>query len=180
MANSNKNKGGFFIKGNYHSEGGIPLVVKGSGQSIEVEKDEALISGEAMKSQEVIKLKGTNVEVLDKINKSVGAKGMNENATEVSVGDAIICRKSVYDKKKRTYIGTPKQIVSAINQGGGCRIIEKGGKAIEPDGSVSQYKKGGGVNTRWDKKKKQIDELANNIHRLKLNLTRNLKSYLND
>ena len=70
MANSNKNKGGFFIKGNYHSEGGIPLVVKGSGQAIEVEKDEALISGEAMKSQEVIKLKGTNVEVLDKINKS--------------------------------------------------------------------------------------------------------------
>lgn len=178
MANSNKNKGGFFIKGKYHSEGGIPLVVKGSGQSIEVEKDEALISGEAMKSQDVIKLKGTNLEVLDKINKSVGAKGMNENATEVSVGDAIICRKSVYDKKKRTYIGTPKQIVSAINQGGGCRIIEKGGKAIEPDGSVSQYKKGGGVstNTRWDKKKKQIDELANNIHRLKLNLTRDLKS----
>ena len=183
MSDSVKNKGGFFIKGKYHSEGGIPLVVKGSGQAIEVEKDEALLASEAMKGDEIKKVSGTNLEVLDKINKSVGAKGMNENVTEVSAGDAIVCRKSVYDKKKRTYIGTKKQIVSAVNESNGCKKIEGGGKSIEPDGTVKQYKKGGDVseiNARWDKKKKQIDELANNIHRLRLNITRNLKSYIND
>lgn len=177
MKNNIKNKGGIFKK-RYHSEGGEHFTVHESGQRIETEKDEPLIPAEAMKDNKIKKRTGTNIQIIHEINKEVGAKGMNEEATEVHVGDAIICRKSAYDKTKRTYIGTNKQIVSAINQGGGCRIIEKGGKAIEPDGSVSQYKKGGGVstNTRWDKKKKQIDELANNIQRLKLNLTRDLKS----
>jgi hypothetical protein len=171
-------KGGLFIKGKYHSDGGIPLVVKGSGHLIEVEKDEFLIPAEAMKDNKIKKRTGTNIQILHEINKEVGAKGMNENADTVEVGDAIVCRKSIYDKNKRTYIGTDKAVVSAINVSNGCKVIEKGAKAIEPDGSVSQYKKGGGVstNTRWDKKKKQIDELANNIQRLKLNLTRDLKS----
>ncbi len=179
MKKNIKNKGGFFIKGKYHSEGGIPLIVKDTGQAIEVEKDEALIPNEALDNTKIKKRSGTNKQILHQINKEVGAKGMNENADTVESGDAIVCRRSIYDKTKRTYIGTDKQTVSAINQSGGCKVIEKGGKAIEPDGSVTQYKKGGGVseiNARWDKKKKQIEELANNIHRLRLNLTKDLKS----
>lgn len=175
MAKSNKNKGGMFM-GKLHSEGGIPKVVVESGQQIEVEGDEPLIPSEAMQDKKVKKRYGTNVEILDEINKGVGAKGMKEKATEVHVGDAIVCRRSAYDDTKRTYIGTDKQIVSAINQSGGCRVIEKGGKAIEPDGSVTQYQKGGGLQGRWDKKKQHIEELANNLQRLKLNLTKSLKS----
>lgn len=175
-----KNKGGKFI-GHLHSEGGIPLVVKGSGQNIEVEGDEGLIPSEAMQGNTINKISGTNADVIHKINKSVGAKGLNEKATEVWTGDAIICRKSMYDKTKRTYIGTDKQIVSAVNQSGNCKVIEKGGKAIEPNGSITQYKKGGALtenetDARWDKKKKHIEELANNIQRLRLNLTNSLKS----
>jgi len=172
-----KNKGGFFIKGKYHSEGGIPLIVKDTGQAIEVEKDEALIPNEALDNTKIKKRSGTNKQILHQINKEIGAKGMDENADTVESGDAIVCRRSIYDKTKRTYIGTDKQTVSAINQSGGCKVIEKGGKAIEPDGSTTQYKKGGGVseiNARWDKKKKQIEELANNIHRLRTNITRDL------
>lgn len=174
-----KNKGGLFIKGNYHSEGGIPLVVGGSGQRIEVEKDEALIPSEAMEDKRVKTRKGSNLEVLNQINKEVGAKGMNENADTVEVGDAIICRKSIYDKKKRTYIGTDKAVVSAINQSNGCKVIEKGAKSVDAEGKVTQYKGGGGVseiNARWDKKKRHIEELANNIQSLKYNITRDLKS----
>lgn len=178
MAKDIKNKGGIFV-GKLHSEGGIPLVVPETGQAIEVETDEPLIPAEAMQNTKIKKRTGTNVEVIHKINKDVGAKGMNQKATEVHVGDAIICRKSAYDKTKRTYIGTDKQIVSAVNQSGGCKVIEKGAKAIEPDGKVTQYKGGGDVsviNARWDKKKKSIEELANNIQRLRGNLTRDLKS----
>ena len=178
MKNKVARKGGLFKIGEYHSNGGIPLVVNGSGQSIEVEKDEALIPSEAMEDKRVKVRKGSNVQILDDINKEVGAKGMQQNADTVEVGDAIICRKSMYDKTKRTYVGTDKQIVSAVNESGGCKKIESGGKAIEPDGSVRQFNKGGGVseiNARWDKKKKSIEELANNIHRLRLNLTRDLK-----
>lgn len=178
MGKSKSNKGGIFM-GKLHSEGGIPKVVEETGQAIEVERDEPLIPAEAMQQKTIKKRHGTNVEILHKINKEVGAKGMNEKATEVHLGDAIVCRKSAYDKKKRTYIGTDKQIVSAINRSNGCREIEKGAKAIEPDGSITQYKSGGNVsqiNARWDKKKKQVEELANNIHRLRLNITRDLGS----
>jgi hypothetical protein len=175
-----KNKGGIFV-GKLHSEGGIPLVVKDTGQSIEVETDEPLIPNEALDNTKIKRRKGTNKEILHNINKEVGAKGMNEKATEVHSGDAIVCRRSAYDKTKRTYIGTDKQIVSAINQSGGCKVIEKGGKAIEPDGSTTQYKKGGGVseiNARWDKKKKQIEELANNIRSLNININKTLRDYI--
>jgi DNA topoisomerase-1 len=163
------------FRGKLHSEGGIPLVVKGSGQSIEVEKDEPLIPSEAMQDKSVKKITGTNVEILNKLNKDVGAKGMNDKATEVSVGDAIVCRKSAYDKTKRTYIGTPKQIVSAINESGGCKEIESGGKSVEPDGTIRQYDNGGAVNARWDKKKKSIEELANNIRSLNININKTLR-----
>jgi len=180
MPKSNKNKGGIF-RGNLHKTGGIPKVVNGNGQFIEVEKDEPLIPSEALDNKKIKKRQGTNIEILDKINKESGAKGMTEPATKVHAGDAIVCRKSTYDGTKRTYIGTDKQIVSAINESGGCKKIEGGAKAIEPDGSVTQYKKGGDVvgfvgNKRWDRKKKQIEELANNIQRLKYSLTKDLKS----
>lgn len=178
MGDNVKSKGGIFV-GKLHSEGGIPLVVKESGQAIEVERDEPLIPAEAMDNTKVKKRIGTNVEIIHKINKEVGAKGMNEKATEVHLGDAIVCRRSAYDKTKRTYIGTDKQIISAVNQSGGCKIIEKGGKSIEPSGKVVQYASGGDIseiNARWDKKKKHIEELANNIRSLKNNLTRDLRS----
>ena len=176
MAKKIKNTGGQFF-GNSHALGGIPLEVKDSGQRIEVEGAEPLIPAEAMQDKRVKIRKGTNLEILDKINKGVGAKGMNEPAKEVYSGDAIVCKKSAHDKTKRTYIGNDKAVVSAINESNGCKVIEKGAKSIEPDGTVKQYKKGGDVseiNARWDKKKKSIEELANNIHRLRLNLTRDL------
>jgi hypothetical protein len=177
VENNIKNKGGIFKK-RYHSEGGEHFTVHGSGQSIETEKDEPLIAAEAMQNTKIKKRTGSNIQIIHEINKEVGAKGMDEQATEVHVGDAIVCRKSAYDKTKRTYIGTNKQTVSAINESGGCKEIESGGKSIEPDGTIRQYDNGGAVNARWDKKKKSIEELANNINRLRLNITKNLNLYL--
>lgn len=188
-----KNRGGIF-KGALHSEGGIPLVVKDSHIPIEVEGDEPLIPKEALEKKKVKKRFGTNLQILNQINKENGAKGMSEKASEVYSGDAIVCRKAAYDKTKRTIIGTDKQIVSAINVSGGCKVIETGAKAIDTTGTVVQYKSGGiakkgsakdkiltkeereELKRRWKKKKENIEELANNIHRLRLNVTRDLKS----
>ena len=154
-----------------------------------------------MDDKKVKKRTGSNVEILDQINKKVGAKGMTEEVEEVHSGDAVICRRSMYDKKKRTYIGTDRQITSAINQSNGCKVIEKGAKAIEPDGKVVQYKTGGKLKKakkfkkidftkmkklrkeekekirqkRWIKKRERVQELANNMQRLRLNVTKDLK-----
>ncbi len=122
---------------------------------------------------------------------------MNEEATEIHSGDKIVCRKSAYDKIKRTYIGTDAKIVSAINASGGCRVIEGGAKSIEENGKVVQYKNGGKLKNpidfknikkltkeekeairqkRWVKKREHVQELANGIQRLRLNVTKGLKS----
>ena len=137
-----KQKGGNFIRGKRHSEGGIPLVVEETNQHIEVEVKEPLIPKEAMQGNSVKKVSGKNIEILHEINKEVGAKGMNEQATEVHAGDAIICRNAALDEKEHTYVGTPKQIVSAINQSGGCNPIESGGKEILKNGEVIKYENG--------------------------------------
>jgi hypothetical protein len=192
MAKQIKNKGGLF-HGALHSEGGIPLIVEESGQHIETEKDEPLIPAEAVKDKKVKRRTGSNIEILNQINKESGAKGMDEVATEVHVNDNIICRRSAYDKTKRTYIGTDKSIVSAINESGGCKKIEGGAKMIEPNGVVKEFKIGGKVikavkltkeekeqirQKRWVKKRARVQELANNIQRLKLNITKILNGYL--
>ena len=138
-----KDKGRTF-KGNSHADGGIPIIVKGSGQQIEVEGNEPLISNEALQSNEIHEYSGSNFQILDKINKSCGAKGLSEAATEVYAGDVIICKATLRDNTTKTLKGTHKQIISAINTEAGCAVIEPGGTITDKNGT-QQFKGGGKV-----------------------------------
>jgi len=141
---SESNKGGIF-KGKSHAEGGIPLVVPETGQQLEVESNEPLIPNEALESSEIKEYTGTNFQILDKINKSIGAKGLSEKATEIHAGDVIICKRTLQDKTIKTLKGTHRQIVSAINVDSGCNVIEKGGTITDEEGNTKQFKGGGSV-----------------------------------
>jgi len=123
--NENSNKGGIF-KGNSHDDGGIDFTVPETGQQIEVEGNEPSIPNEAVSDTTVRERKGTNKEILTDINKKVGAKSMDEVATEVHSGDTIVCKKAINDNREKTAKGTDRQIVSAINTEAGCKEIEKG------------------------------------------------------
>ena len=142
-------KGGKF-KGNSHADGGIPLVVKGTGQQIEVEGEEALIPEEVSQDPNVYKMKGTNAEILDKVLDKVGAKGIDEKATEVHAGDMITCVRSTNDEEEHAYEGTLKQIVSKVNESGGCNPIHEGGEQVYEDGGSTKKKllKGGKIATK--------------------------------
>jgi len=143
MSTETSNKGGIFV-GHPHSKGGIPLIVEETGQKIEVEGEEPLIPSEIDADSKIYELEGTNIEILDEINKMFGAKGMAKAATEIHAGDMVVCKRSAGDDTKRKYKGTLKQIVSAVNQSGGCNEIEKG--AVEyRDGKQIQYKDGGAI-----------------------------------
>lgn len=122
MAIDISKKGGQF-QGNPHSKGGIPIVVSDTKAHIEVEGLEPLIPKEAIRDDTVRVRKGTNLEILDDINKKVGAKGMDEPAKVVESGDVVICKKSAHDTEEHTYKGTDKEIVHQINTGGGCNPI---------------------------------------------------------
>ena len=65
----NSGKGGKF-RGNSHAKGGIDFTVKGSGKKIEVEGDEPLISSEALRDSAIREYTGTNLQILNYINKS--------------------------------------------------------------------------------------------------------------
>lgn len=179
----NASKGGIF-KGKSHKEGGIPLVVNGSGQHIEVEGDEPLITVEALRDNTIRSYEGTNFQILSQINESVGAKAISKKATEVHAGDVIICKKTLQDKTIKFLTGTNKQIVSAINADAGCKVIESGAK-MKKNGVVQQFSKGGEapkvyskkeLEARSQKKKDSIQKLARNVKKLRNKVNEDLKS----
>jgi hypothetical protein len=134
-------KGGIF-KGASHEDGGIPVVVKETGQPIEVEGEEPLIPSEVAKDNTVYTVEGTNKEVLNKVLNKVGAKSINEKATSVHAGDMVVCVRSAKDNKKHKYTGTMKQIVSKVNESGGCNVIHDGGKQVFKEGGTTRQKQG--------------------------------------
>lgn len=137
-----ENKGGIFM-GNSHADGGIDVVVPETGQQLEVEGNEPLIPKEAFENNTITEYTGTNFEILNKINQSVGAKGLNKKATTIHAGDVVICKKTLLDKTIKTIKGTNKQVVSAINAESGCNVIEQGATIQNKNGEVMQFKKGG-------------------------------------
>ncbi len=146
--------------GNSHANGGIPLVVVETGQHIEVEGKEPLIPAEAMQSDVINKRKGTNKEILHEINEESGAKGLDDKATEIHAGDAVVCVRSTEDPTEREYEGTDAQIVSAINESGGCNSIASGAVETKANGEKVQYAEGGDVPSEIEK---QIQDLESMI-----------------
>lgn len=135
-------KGGIFV-GKSHAQGGIDIVIPETGQQIEVEGNEPLIPREALQDPTIRTYKGTNFDILNQINTSIGAKSITQKATSVHAGDVIICKKTLKDKTVKTLQGTNKQIVSAINENAGCNVIEPGAKMQKETGEVVQFKNGG-------------------------------------
>jgi len=137
-------KGGIFI-GKSHAQGGIDVVVPETGQRLEVEGKEPLIPKEALSDNKVYTYTGTNFDILNKINTSIGAKSITQKATTVHAGDVIICKKTLYDNTTKTLHGTHKQIVSAINENAGCSTIEPGAVMHKENGEVLQFEDGGNI-----------------------------------
>lgn len=150
MENSNIKQKGGMIKGKSHKKGGEHFEVIETGQQIEAEGGEPVISNDALKSNKVKTYIGTNKQILNQINKEAGASGMTEKADELHAGDFVICKRSAQDKTKRKITGTPEQVVSAINQSGGCKIEKTGakvekakeGKQIDDNNRFPELEKG--------------------------------------
>ncbi|HON92780.1 MAG TPA: hypothetical protein PKZ07_14530 [Sedimentisphaerales bacterium] len=144
---------GGMVKGPSHDNGGVKFRVEDTGQLVEVEGSEPVITHRAMQSQDVIELEGTNLEVLNEINTRFGGKTMTDPVTSLSGGDTVICKVSAKDKTRRKFKGTPRQIVSAINESGGCKVID-------PDraGSVVKEMGRGGVTAAPDLIEQWLDD----------------------
>lgn len=137
-----KDRGGLVV-GDSHAEGGVPFKLTDSGTHIEEEGDEVNVPREIADSDTVYEFEGTNYEILDKIL-GLGGLKLTNKVTEVKSGDIVICIKSAWDDTPRKYKGTPRQILSAINESKGCNHIESGAKMtnLETGATVSMGKGG--------------------------------------
>ena len=137
---------GGIVKGKSHDDGGEHFIVNGSGQHVELEGREAVISAKAFEDEKVHKYVGTNWEILNQINKKYGGNTLYEEVESIGVGDFVICINSVEDDTKREYTGTNDQVISAINESGGCISITKGAKVKDIlDGRRSKKMAEGGT-----------------------------------
>ena len=136
--------GGWFV-GKTHKEGGIQGIDKTSGQPIEVQTGEVIITAPALADQSKREFQGkmmTNREILSKINSDAGGVAFAEDGMEIS-------NKALYKGSQYSYGGkmmSDKDIVDEINKCG-CEHNEKydEGGLIAPNGKPSnltpeQYK----------------------------------------
>lgn len=134
-------KGGM-VTGPSHKKGGVKFIVE--NRLIEAEGGEPVIPGEIMDDNFEYEFTGTNLEILDQINEKFGARDMEHKAKVIDAGDVIICKISASDKEVRTYKGTLTQIVSQINQSGGCKPIDNMHTNEEPcECTHAQMEQGG-------------------------------------
>lgn len=185
------NRGGMVV-GPSHAEGGVPFMLQDTGRHIEEEGMEINIPRELSESPKKYSFRGTNARVLDQILKLAGLS-VTDKVTNVRSGDIVICVRSAWDQKKRAFTGTIKEILHEINTSGGCKpIIDPKSQIPNPKSQVTA-KNGGtlpkGVkprvkdwqaedpnSPRWKKKKQRIEELSNGIHKLRLNVSRDIQS----
>jgi hypothetical protein len=84
-----KHKDGLFV-GKSHKEGGIPMVVKSTGQRIEVEGGESITNKTSMADDKIRTLTGTNCEIISQIN--------TQNGNGVAMDcDSVIGKKYKYE-----------------------------------------------------------------------------------
>lgn len=182
------------VTGPPHSEGGVKFILPG-GRMIEEEGREINIPREIAESDQVFTFYGTNKQVLNEIL-SLAGLSISHKVTDVRWGDIVICVRSAEDETKHKFIGTIEQILNQINTSKGCRpimadvrgqkadveqpIIAKKGMKLPPKGIIPRKKDLEAENPnspRWQKKKAKIEELSNNIHRLRLNASRDIQSH---
>ena len=98
--NMSKHKDGLFV-GKSHKEGGIPMIVKSTGQKIEVEGGESITNKTSMADDKIRTLTGTNCEIISQIN------------TQNGNGVAMDCDSVVGKKYKYKAGGSIQKMTSA-------------------------------------------------------------------
>ena len=134
---------GGLVVGPSHAEGGVPFVIEDTGKHVEMEGDEAVIPRELSEDQSEHTFTGTNRSILNQILKKANLS-LSDKVTQVKSSDVVICIKSTWSEEKRTYTGTIHQILSAINESEGCKVIEKGA-TVTPAGEKETKAEGGKI-----------------------------------
>lgn len=161
--------------------GGVHFITN-TGRLLEEEGQEINIPLELRKSNQIFTFSGSNADILEQILKLAGIS-LADHVTHVRSGDVVICVRSAWDPTIRTYNGTIDEILHKVNTSNGCKpilkhvIAKKGGtipKGVKP--RIKDWQAEDPNSPRWKKKKERIQKLSHNIHRLRLNISRDMQS----
>ena len=83
---SNGSKGGIFI-GPSHDNGGMPTIITGTGEKIEVEGNEPLLVPEVLKTKKRLRCTGKTKEVLSTINQMSGGSNFSKEQAHCEIID---------------------------------------------------------------------------------------------
>lgn len=130
-------KDGGLLVGNSHADGGIPMIVEGSGQHVEVEGKEFVVCQSAFKNDEVIEMEGTRAEIALALNEKY--KCNTGVADSLKSGQYILCKKAMADTEVLKLKGTAKEIMTEVAESVSCNgYYEDGGAFKALGGYVSQ------------------------------------------
>ena len=171
---------GGIVVGPRHPGGGVNFIDPVTGAHIQEEGFEINIPQELVQGNTRYTFRGTNAQVLDQILRTGGLSLANK-VTHVRYGDIVICIRSAWDDTIHTRTGTIEGILNDINTSKGCKPIKNrmrsGGKAKIP---LKERLKASQIENphspRWKKKKARLEELSNNSHRLRVNVSRDMSS----
>jgi hypothetical protein len=169
-----KHKDGLFV-GKSHKEGGIPLVVKSTGQRIEVEGGESITNKTSMADTKIRTLTGTNCEIISQINTQngngvamdcdsvVGKKYKYEAGGQVSLFDG---QEDFFEKKRFADGGSvsAKKIMGLrlalrLSNNEDKKLIEKRIKALKIADKMKNFK----TNDRIDNSLELLKNKIRNI-----------------
>lgn len=155
-----KKRGGQ-VGGEFHEDGGTPFTLTDTGTHIEEELYEINVPRELLDDNKEYEYTGTNYEILGKILGKGGIK-LTDKVTTVKSGDVVICIMSAWDDTKRTYKGTIRQILSAINESGGCNKIDSGATMTNHEtGETKKMEDGGSARQNLEESRLYGGEMDN-------------------
>lgn len=134
-----KFKDGGLLVGKSHADGGMPMIVEGSGQNVEVEGKEFVVCDKAFREDTVLEMEGTRAEIAYELNRMY--KCNTGTADSLKVGQYILCKKAMADDEVLNLKGTAKEIITQVAETVNCNgFYEDGGALMAQGGYVSQVR----------------------------------------
>lgn len=121
------NSNGGIMAGKSHDNGGIKFIVQPTGQKIEAEGGEFVITDAALNATDILSMKGTRLQIAQKINEIYG--GNTGVVTGVQAGQYVLCNAATQNDEILEVKGTVKEILNQVSESVMCNGVDTRGAA---------------------------------------------------
>lgn len=145
------------IQGRSHAQGGVPMMVRSTGQRVELEGGEGVINKRSMASNDILTLKGTPKQIASRINshKGFGVRFQEGGIIETQTPQLINPNQPLGNNQSE-FLSTLSQQIARIES-----AIVKGNEGIE-NGVFNATKQGIGIGLNDASRRMEREEILQN------------------